>query len=88
MSADTNGKPFSGFRNPLLYTSTPLLIALVYVGGTFYMRRQQNREIEKRAAEAAAAKERTNDALTVEELGGSEFKILNFYATPPVVHAK
>ena len=51
-----------------------------------YMRRQQNREIEKRAAEAA--KERTNDALTVEQLGGSEFKILNFYATPPVVHAK
>jgi hypothetical protein len=33
MSADTNGKPFSGFRNPLLYTSTLLLIALVYVGG-------------------------------------------------------
>ena len=52
------------------------------------MRRQQNREIEKRAAKAAAAKERTNDALTVEQLAGSEFKILNFYATPPVVHAK
>ena len=29
----------------------------------------------------------SNDALTVEQLGGSEFKILNFYATPPVVHA-
>jgi hypothetical protein len=87
MSADPSRKPFSGFRNPLLYTSMLLLIALVYVGGTFYVRRQQSREIEKRAADAAAAKERTNDALTVEQLGGSEFKILNFYATPPVVHA-
>jgi hypothetical protein len=87
MSADPSRKPFSGFRNPLLYTSTLLLIVLVYVGGTFYVRRQQNREIEKRTADAAAAKERTNDALTVEQLGGSEFKILNFYATPPVVHA-
>jgi cbb3-type cytochrome oxidase subunit 3 len=86
MSEETNRKPFSGFRNPLLYTSTLLLIALVYVGGTFYMRREQNREIEKRAADAAAAKERTNDAQTVEQLGGTEFKILNFYATPGLVH--
>jgi len=87
MSEDPNRKPFSGFRNPLLYTSTLLLVALIYVVGTFYVRRQQNREIEQRAADAAAAKERTNDALTVEQLGGSEFKILNFYATPAVVHA-
>ena len=47
------------------------------------MRRQQNREIEKRAAKAAAAKERTNDALTVQQLGGSEFKILNFLCYAP-----
>ena len=87
MSEDPNRKPFSGFRNPLLYTSTLLLVALIYVAGTFCVRRQQNREIEQRAADAAAAKERTNDALTVEQLGGSEFKILNFYATPPVVRA-
>lgn len=87
MSADPSRKPFSGFRNPLLYTSTLLVVALVYVGGTFYVRRQQNLEIEQRAADAAAAKERTNDAVTVEQLGGSEFKILNFYATPAVVNA-
>jgi hypothetical protein len=87
MSADPNRKPFSGFRNPLLYTSTLLVIALVYVGGTFFVRRQQDREIEQRAADAAAAKERTDDERTIEQLGGSEFKILNFYATPPVVHA-
>jgi hypothetical protein len=87
MSADPNRKPFSGFRNPLLYTSTLLVIALIYVGGTFLVRRQQDREIEQRAAAAAAAKERTDDERTVEQLGGSEFKILNFYASPPAVHA-
>ncbi len=87
MSEDPGRKPFSGFRNPLLYTSTLLLVALIYVAGTFYVSRQQNREIEQRAAHATAAKERANDALTVEQLGGNEFKILNFYATPPVVHA-
>jgi hypothetical protein len=87
MPEEPNRKPFSGFRNPLLYTSTLLIIVLVYVGGTFYVRRQQNREIEQRNAAATAAKERRNDEITVEQLGGSEFKILNFYATPSVVHA-
>jgi hypothetical protein len=87
MPEDPNRKPFSGFRNPLLYTSTLLIIVLVYVAGTFYVRREQNREIEQRNAAAAAAKERRNDELTVEQLGGNEFKILNFYATPRLVHA-
>src|ERR1700741_3788959 len=87
MTEDPNRKPFSGFRNPLLYTSTLLIIVLIYTVGTFYVRRQQNREIEQQAADAAAAKERTNDQLTVQQLGGNEFKILNFYATPSVVHA-
>ncbi|MGA8144795.1 MAG: hypothetical protein WB987_12980 [Candidatus Acidiferrales bacterium] len=86
MPREPNRKPYSGFRNPLLYTSTLLVIALVYVAGTFYVRRQENQEIEQRAADAAAARKRAEDERTVEQLGGSEFKILNFYATPPVVH--
>ena len=86
MSANPNHKPLSGFRNPLLYTSILMIFALLYVGATFYVRRQQNREIEERAAEAAAAAKRADDRQTVEQLGGSEFKILNFYATPPSVH--
>jgi hypothetical protein len=34
MAADTNRKPLSGFRNPLLRTSTLPVVALLYVGGT------------------------------------------------------
>jgi hypothetical protein len=86
MPDDPNRKPLSGFRNPLLYTSTLLVLAFVYVGGTFYLRRERNREIEQRAADASAARKRADDAHTVEQLGGNEFKILNFYATPGSVH--
>lgn len=85
MNADPNLKPRSALRNPLLYTSTLLIFAMLYVGATFYFRRQQNLEIEQRAAEAAASAKRAEDRKTVEQLGGNEFKILNFYATPPVV---
>jgi hypothetical protein len=85
MPADPNRKPLSGFRNPLLYTSTLLIVALLYAGGTLYLRREQNREIEQRAADAAAARKRADDARTVDQLGGNEFKILNFYAMPGIV---
>ena len=86
MPADPNRKPFSGFRNPLIYTSTLLILGMIYTGVTLYSRRQENREVEQRA-EDAAAKKRADDARTFEQLGGNEFKILSFYATPPVVHA-
>jgi len=87
MAADPNRKPFSGWRNPLLYTSILLVIALIYVGGTFYVRRAQNRELERRAAETEAVKRLADDARTFEQLGGNEFKILSFYATLPAIHA-
>jgi len=86
MAAGPDRKPFSGFRNPLLYTSTLLVIVSAYVGGTLYVRHEQNLAIEERAAAAAAAKNRDEAAHTFEQLGGDEFKILNFYATPPVIH--
>jgi hypothetical protein len=85
MPADPNPKPLSGFRNPLLYTSILMILALLYVGGTFYFRREQNREMEQRAADSAAAAKRLEDQRTVEQLGGNEFKILNFYAMPSAV---
>ncbi len=75
-------QPFSGFRNPLIYTSILMVIALIYVGLTFLSRRQQNRELE----EQAKAQRRQKDSETVEELGGNRFEILNFYALPGRIH--
>ncbi len=85
MSSEPNRKPYSGFRNPLLYTSSLLLLGMLYAAGTLYLRRQDERERERRVAEAVAAAKRADDQRTVEQLGGSEFKILNFYAMPGIV---
>jgi hypothetical protein len=85
MNSDRNRKPFSGFRNPLLYTSSLLVLGLLYAAGTLYLRRQNDREMEQHAAEGAAAAKRADDQRTVDQLGGNEFKILNFYAMPGTV---
>lgn len=85
MNSDPNRKPYSGFRNPLLYTSSLLMLGMLYAAGNLYLRREDERERARRVAEAAAATRRADDQRTVEELGGSEFKILNFYAMPGAV---
>jgi len=82
MSDEAGRKPFTGFRNPLLYMSALLLISMLYVGWVFSSRRQAAREMERRAKE----KERADAAQTFEMLGGDRFEILNFYAVPGVIH--
>ena len=78
MFAEPQREPFKGFRNPLLYTSILLGIALLYVGWVFFSRWQQNRETERKAVE----EKRAADQQAVEMLGGNQFTILNFYASP------
>ena len=78
MSVEPQREPFKGLRNPLLYTSILLGIALFYVGWVFFSRWQENRETERKAAE----EKRAADQKVVESLGGNEFTILNFYASP------
>jgi hypothetical protein len=81
MTADPNPKPFSGLRNPLLYTSILLVTALAYVGWVLTSRRQETRAMEQRAKD----NERAEAARTFEMLGGGNFEILNFYAVPGVI---
>jgi len=82
MSPDPNREPYTGFRNPLLYTSFLLAIAALYVGWVFFSRRQDRREFE----EKAAAKKREEDRRAVEMMGGNRFEILTFYASPGTIH--
>ncbi len=82
MSPDPNREPYTGFRNPLLYTSFLLAIAALYVGWVFFSRRQDRREFE----EKAAAKKREEDRRAVEMMGGNRFEILTFYASPGAIH--
>jgi hypothetical protein len=81
MTADPNPKPFSGFRNPLLYTSIILVAALAYTGLVLASRRREARELERRAKK----NERAEAARAFEMLGGDRFEILNFYAVPGVI---
>jgi len=82
MPSDPNREPYTGFRNPLLYTSILLAIAALYVGSVFFSRRQDRREFE----EKAAAKKREEDRRAVEMMGGNRFEILTFYASPGTIH--
>ncbi|MFZ0820188.1 MAG: hypothetical protein WAM91_08970 [Candidatus Acidiferrales bacterium] len=72
------------FRNPLLYTSTALLVALLYVGWVFYSRWQENQAYEERVAQREA-KKREEDERAVELMGGNRFEIVNFYGTPSII---
>ena len=58
-----------------------LVIVAVYVGLIFYSRHEENVRIEERAA----ARKRAEAARTVALMGGNEFKILNFYASPGAI---
>jgi hypothetical protein len=78
MPPNPDPKPLTGFRNPLLYTSTLIAIAAAYVGWVFLSRRQESREFEQRAAE----KKREENRRAVEMMGGERFEILTFYASP------
>lgn len=65
-------EPLRIIRKILPFTSVALVLALIYVGWTFFSRWQENRELERKRAEAAAE----NSRRVSETLGGNELKIL------------
>jgi hypothetical protein len=75
----------SKVRTVLRYTPILLLIAMLYAGFVLWSRWQENRDIE--AQEKAQKQQQERDAAerAVETLGGEQFEILTFYATP-VIH--
>jgi hypothetical protein len=76
-----NSEQRNVFRNPLLYTTAVLVIALLYTGWIFWSRREANLAFEQRLME----QQRERDARTVEMMGGGRFEILDFYAAPGVI---
>ena len=85
-STGSNPGPRSFFRNPLVYTSTLVVIGALYVCGVFFFRWQSNRDADRRAAEKLAQEKMANAQRAYESLGGSQFAILNFYVTPSLIH--
>jgi hypothetical protein len=75
----------SPFKNPLLYSSIVLAIAVLVVGWIFFSRWQENRNLEHRSADQASQKQRDNDRIALEQLGGKDLEIQSLYAAPGVI---
>jgi len=60
-------------------------IVLAYTAFTFWSRWQQNSDIAAKEKAAQSAAQRDSAEKSVEVLGGTEFKIISFYATPGVI---
>jgi hypothetical protein len=72
----------SAFKKPSFYSKIVFTIAALIVFWIFFSRWWQNRSIEYRAKDAAAAKQRADDRATLEQMGGKELAVQTFYASP------
>jgi hypothetical protein len=85
MALDPVSEPKSLLKNPLVYSSAVLVVALLGVVFVMISRWQESRNTERRAAQERAEKQHEQDRIAVEQLGGKEFAILSFYASPKVI---
>jgi hypothetical protein len=76
----------SPLKNPYLYSLLLILIVLIYVGYTFYSRRESNREFEKQREEKSTEQRREDDRRAIEQLGGSELAVQSLYVAPASIH--
>jgi hypothetical protein len=70
------------FKSPALYSYTVLVIAVLSVAWILFSRWEENRSIERRATQERTQKQLEEDRATLEQMGGKELAIQNFYATP------
>ena len=73
-------------RNLWLGFGAAVVIVLLYLGYTFWSRQTENADLVAKQKAAQSAQQRESDAAAVEELGGNEFKIIAFYASPGFIH--
>jgi len=85
MVSDPVSEPKSILKNPLLYSSAVLVVASLSVAFVVISRWQDTRNLEQKAAQKLAEKQHEQDRTAVEQLGGKEFQILSFYASPTVI---
>jgi hypothetical protein len=85
MLADAETKSRSVFKNPLFYSSLAVGVAALIVGWILFSRWSENREIERKTAQERTETQKKNDSVALEQLGGKELAIQNFYASPGVV---
>ena len=81
---ESHATPRRGMRYYKVGSAIVLLVAICYVGWVFFSRWQLNRSVAEKAEKAAAAKH-TQDQQTFQAMGGNNFEILAFYASPPAI---
>jgi hypothetical protein len=75
----------SAFKNPFLYSRAVLAVVTIAVVWILAARWLENRNFEKRAREERTQKQQEQDRITLEQLGGKELAIQNFYASPGTI---
>jgi len=85
MLAEPAPESKSIFKNPFLYSSVALGVALLVVGGILFSRWLENRSIDRRAAQERTEKQLQQDRQALEQLGGKDLAIQNFYAIPGAI---
>ncbi len=85
-SDQPNPQPKSIFKNPLLYSYSVAVFIALAIGWILFSRWQENRSIEIRARQELTQKQLERDRATVQQMGGKELAIQNFYALPGVIH--
>ncbi len=85
MLAEPDSLKKSAFKNPFLYSWSALAIAALVAGWILFSRWQENRVIEKRAKEERTQKQLEQDRIALEQFGGKELAIQNFYAVPGTI---
>jgi hypothetical protein len=86
MAEPPETKKPNALRNLWMGFGGVVLIVLAFVGYTMWSRRTQDADLAYKQQAAKTAQQRESDAAAVEELGGSDFKILAFYASPGLIH--
>lgn len=86
MLTEPETEPPSRARKILRYMPIVIVIAMIYAGFVLFVRWNQNRDIEAKEKAQAAAARRAEDQRSLDVLGGTEFNILGFYATPGLIH--
>jgi hypothetical protein len=86
MLAEPNPEPKSRLKTPLLYSSAVLVVGLLGVLFVMLSRWHEASVYEEQAKKERASQQHESDAAAVKQLGGKDFAILNFYASPPGIH--
>jgi hypothetical protein len=75
----------SVFMNPLLYSWAALAIVALAVVAILVFRWMENHAVEMRARQAAIQQQHEQDRIALQQFGGKELAIQNFYATPGTI---